>query len=138
MFIVPYYIEAPVQLDFKLWKAWVFLANGGTHVWEESCTSKEAIADYLKPNGFTGKSRYDKKKDTLFMEISPTTDFSELYTWMEFLKEGKDIPKEFILRPLTWIGESPGLMDDWGWKDQCQEVSLGKFGTMADLWDGIA
>ena len=151
MFIVPYYIEKPVKSKlFTTWKAWVFLANGGTEVWmseadtrrvseegESSKHQKEVINNYLAPNGFAGKTRYDKNANCLYMEITPTTDFSDLYTWTEMLKEAKDIPREFILRPFVWIGDSPGQADEWGWREQCEKVSLGGYGTIATLWDGM-
>jgi len=98
---------------------------------------KDVINNYLTPNGFTGKTRYDKKANCLYMEISPNTDFSDLYTWTECMKDAKDIPKEFILRPFVWIGDSPGVSDDWGWREQCEKVSLGSYGSIATLWDGI-
>ena len=143
MFIVPYYIEKPLKSKlFTTWKAWVFLGNGGTQVWtseegESSKHQKEVINNYLAPNGFAGKTRYDKKANCLYMEITPTTDFSDLYTWSEMLKEAKDIPKEFILRPFVWIGDSPGTSDEWGWREQCEKVCLGAYGSIATLWDGI-
>lgn len=145
MFIVPYYIEKSLESKiFTTWKAWVFLANGGTEVWMSEAdkdaadeTQKDIIANYLTPNGFTGKTRYDKKTDCLYMEISSQTNFSDLYTWTEFIKEAKDIPKEFILRPFVWIGDSPGASDEWGWREQCEKVSLGSYGSIATLWDGI-
>ena len=138
MFILPYYIEEPVQskAGFQLWKAWVFLANGGKQVWEtdEDCSEKEVIDGYLTPNGFFGKTV--KKGDCLLIQISKNTDFSELYTWKEFLEAEKDVPNVPVLRPLFWVGEHPGMLDDWGWKEQC-EVSLGRFGTLAKLWECI-
>jgi len=148
MFIVPYYIEKPIKSKlFTTWKAWVFMANGGKELWSseagesegesEGESKKEIIENYLTPNGFSGKTRYDKKANCLYMEISPDTDFSDLYTWTEMLKDSKDIPSEFILRPLVWIGDSPGVADDWGWREQCEKISLGSYGTMATLWDGI-
>ena len=167
MFIIPYYIEKPVKTKlFTTWKAWVFLGNGGTQVWmseadthrvseadthrvseadtrrvsessDSSKDQKEVINNYLAPNGFVGKTRYDKKANCMYMEINPTTDFSDLYTWTEMLKEGKDIPREFILRPFVWIGETPGASDEWGWREQCEKVSLGAYGSIATLWDGI-
>ena len=143
MFIVPYYIEKPIKSKlFTTWKAWVFLGNGGTEVWmsedgESSKHQKEVINNYLAPNGFAGKTRYDKKANCMYMEITPTTDFSDLYTWAEMLKEAKDIPKEFILRPFVWIGDSPGTADEWGWREQCEKVCLGAYGSIATLWDGI-
>jgi hypothetical protein len=150
MFIIPYYIEKPIKTKlFTTWKAWVFLGNGGTQVWmseadqseadqsEAGESQKEVINNYLAPNGFAGKTRYDKKANCLYMEISPDTDFSDLYTWGEMLKEAKDIPREFILRPFVWIGDSPGQADEWGWREQCEKVSLGAYGSIATLWDGM-
>lgn len=104
---------------------------------ESSKHQKEVINNYLAPNGFAGKTRYDKKANCMYMEITPTTDFSDLYTWTEMLKEAKDIPREFILRPFVWIGDSPGEVDEWGWREQCEKVSLGAYGSIATLWDGI-
>jgi hypothetical protein len=156
MFIIPYYIEKPVKSKvFTSWKAWVFLANGGKEVWiseadtrrgseadtrrgsDEGETQKDIVENYLTPNGFTGKTRYDKKANCLYMEISPKTDFSDLYTWTEMLKDAKDIPNEFILRPFVWIGDSPGASDEWGWREQCEKVALGNYGSIATLWDGM-
>lgn len=151
MFIVPYYIEKPVKSKvFTTWKAWVFLGNGGTQVWmseadqseAEDATSqedkvKDIVENYLTPNGFTGKTRYEKKANCLYMEISPKTDFSDLYTWTEMLKDAKDIPNEFILRPFVWIGDTPGKSDEWGWREQCEKVGLGSYGTIATLWHGM-
>jgi hypothetical protein len=158
MFIVPYYIEKPLKSKlFTTWKAWVFLANGGTEVWMSEADTlrgseadtlrgseageenkvKDIINNYLAPNGFAGKTRYDKKANCLYMEITPTTDFSDLYTWSEMLKDAKDIPREFILRPFVWIGDSPGVADEWGWREQCEKVCLGAYGSIATLWDGI-
>ena len=152
MFIIPYYIEKPVKSKvFTSWKAWVFLANGGKEVWISEAdtrrgseagqsneeTQKDIVENYLTPNGFTGKTRYDKKANCLYMEISPKTDFSDLYTWSEMLKDAKDIPNEFILRPFVWIGDSPGASDEWGWREQCEKVALGNYGSIATLWDGM-
>lgn len=147
MFIIPYYIEKPVKSKlFTTWKAWVFLGNGGTQVWMSEADKdaadkenkvKDIVENYLTPNGFTGKTRYDKKANCLYMEISPKTDFSDLYTWTEMLKDAKDIPNEFILRPFVWIGDSPGVSDEWGWREECEKVALGNYGTMATLWDGM-
>jgi len=146
MFIIPYYIEKPVKSKlFTTWKAWVFMANGGKELWiseaneanEASEKVKDVVANYLTPNGFTGKTRHDKKGNCLYMEISQNTDFSDLYTWGEMLKDAKDIPNEFILRPFVWIGDSPGAVDEWGWREQCESVSLGPYGTIATLWDGL-
>jgi len=155
MFIIPYYIEKPVKSKvFTTWKAWVFLGNGGTQVWSDAADTrrgdaadtrrggeenkvKDIIENYLTPNGFTGKTRHDKKGNCVYMEISPNTDFSDLYTWTEMLKDAMDIPNEFILRPFVWIGDTPGVSDEWGWREQCEKVSLGTYGTIATLWDGM-
>jgi hypothetical protein len=104
---------------------------------DEQNKVKDVINNYLAPNGFAGKTRYDKKANCLYMEITPTTDFSDLYTWSEMLKDAKDIPREFILRPFVWIGDSPGAADEWGWREQCEKVCLGAYGSIATLWDGI-
>jgi hypothetical protein len=53
------------------------------------------------------------------------------------LKESKDIPNECILRPFVWVGESPGQVDEWGWREQCENVSLGTYGSIATLWDAM-
>jgi hypothetical protein len=145
MFIIPYYIEKPVKSKlFTTWKAWVFMANGGKELWSDAADEenkvKDVVANYLTPNGFTGKTRHDKKANCLYMDINPEstrTDFSDLYTWVEMLKDAKDIPNEFILRPFIWIGDTPGAVDEWGWREQCENVSLGGYGTIATLWDGI-
>jgi hypothetical protein len=136
MFIIPYYIEeSKSKAGFKMWKAWVFLANGGKEIWEtdEDCSAQEVIEEYLTPNGFTGKTL--EKNGCLLMTIDKSTDFSELYTWKEFLQQEKGVPAVPVLKPFFWIGDTPGIVDDWGWNEQCESVNLGRFGSLAKLWD---
>ena len=135
MYIVPYIVEQPVKskTEFTMYKAWVFLENGGTQLWEEEGTPQEIVERCLTPNGFQGKIT-STENDCLMFEISPKTDFSDLYRWEDFLQETKDISDAFVLRPFIWIGDVPGEYDEWGWREECEEVSLGRFGNVADLW----
>jgi hypothetical protein len=71
-------------------------------------------------------------------KMDDKTDFSDLYKWSEFLQEAKDIPDVFVLRPFIWIGNKPGECDEWGWREECEGVSLGRFGTLADLWSMLS
>jgi len=153
MYIVPYYLEESVQTspklgggaaapttlsEFKLWKAWVFLVNGGKQVWEteEPCSVKEVVANYLTPNGFLGKVVHSTKT-CVYFKIDRAMNLSDLYSWKEFLERAEDIPDVPVLRPVIWVGDKPGVKDDWGWSEQCAEVSLGKYGTLEKLWQGL-
>lgn len=153
MFIIPYYLDEPIQqqspkvgggaaapttTEFKLWKAWVFLANGGKQVWEtdEPCSVKEVVANYLIPNGFLGEVVHSTST-CVYFKIDKSMDFSNLYTWKEFLERTEDIADVPVLRPFIWVGHTPGVKDDWGWSEQCAEVSLGKYGTLEMLWQGL-
>jgi hypothetical protein len=136
MYIVPYTIDPPVKskAGFQLFKAQVFLANGGNQVWEEEGTPQEIVKTHLTPNGFHGKIT-STKNNCLMFKLDDKTDFSDLYKWKEFLQDAKDVPDVFVLRPFIWIGNAkPGEYDDWGWREECEGVSLGRFGTLAELW----
>lgn len=151
MFIIPYYLdetiqsspkvgggaEAPTTTEFKLWKAWVFLANGGKQVWEtdEPCNTQETIDKYLTPNGFVGQHTF--YKGSLYFKMDKSMNLTDLYSWKEFLEKAEDIPDVPVLRPLLWVGDKPGVKDDWGWSEQCAQVSLGKYGTLEKLWERI-
>lgn len=151
MFIVPFFIKDSVEssVGFSIQTAWVFLTAGGTTVWEtdetkeSQCSEKFIIDNYLKPNGFVGKV-WKKTKKTLFFEINlSSTNIENFYSWSDFLKKESHIPEQIeLFRPFIWIGcgsgsESNESDNDWGWVEECREVSLGKFGTLADLWEGL-
>jgi hypothetical protein len=140
MFIIPYYLDETVKSssEFKLWKAWVFLANGGKQVWEtdEPCSVKEVVDNYLTPNGFLGTVVHSTKT-CVYFKIDKSMDLSNLYTWKEFLEKAEDVADVPVLRPLIWVGDKPGVKDDWGWSEQCAEVSLGKYGSLEKLWERI-
>jgi hypothetical protein len=42
-----------------------------------------------------------------------------------------------IFRPFIWVDSEDNKEDDWGWREECQGVSFGKFGTLEDLWEGL-
>ena len=134
MYIVPYMLDPPIKskAGFHLFKAQVFLANGGK-VWEEEGTPQEIVDTHLTPNGIHGKIT-STKKNCLMFKMDNKTDFSDLYKWEEFLQEAKDISDVFVLRPFIWIGDKPGESDEWGWKEECDTLSLGRFGTLTYLW----
>ena len=144
MFIIPYYIEEPKETahksDCKVWKAWVFLSKGGTQVWEtdEACSVKEVVDSYLTPNGFVGEVSHKTKTCVYFRIQKDKTNLSDLYTWKEFLEKDQDIPDVPVLRPFIWVGDAIGVKDDWGWSEQCAEVSLGKYGTLLNLWTALS
>jgi len=140
MFIIPYYVDETItsSSEFKLWKVWVFLAKGGTEVWEteEPCNTQETMDNYLTPNGFVGQHTF--YKGSLYFKMDKSMDLSNLYNWKEFLEKAEDIPDIPVLRPLFWVGDKPGVKDDWGWSEQCSDVILGKYGSLEKLWDRIA
>ena len=107
-------------------------------MWEtdEPCNTQEAIDNYLIPNGITGEHKF--YKGSLYVKIDKNMDFSNLYTWKEFLEKAEDISNVPVLRPLFWVGDKPGVKDDWGWSEQASGISLGKYGSLDKLWNRIA
>jgi len=134
MLIVPYKLQQESQ---RLWTLWLFLSNGKT-VWEtdeEICSQKFILDNYLTPNGLFGKVKIIGK--TLYCELNEKTNINNFYTWTEFLQKGAEISKVDLFRPFTWVGEVLGEKDDWGWYEECEQVSLGKAGLI-NLWTDIA
>jgi len=133
MLILPYKLQ---QEGKSLWTLWLFLSNGKT-VWEtdeEKCSEQFIQDNYLTPNGLFGKSKIIG--NTLFCELNEKTDINNFYTWTEFLQKEAEIPKVDLFRPFCWVGDSIGEKDDWGWYEECEEVTLGK-AKLIDLWSGV-
>jgi hypothetical protein len=142
MFIVPFFAKDSVKSSagFSIETVWVFLTEGGTSVWEteeKSCSNKFIIDNYLTPNGLFGKV-WKTTTNTLFFEINLNlTKIEDFYSWTDFLKTESPIPEQTeLFRPFIWVGGG-GKDDDWGWIEECQGVSLGKFGNLANLWEGL-
>ena len=135
MLIVPYTLS---QNSKNLWNLWVFLSNGKT-IWEtdeEICSAQFIVENYLNPNGLFGIVR--KIVDgTLYFELDTTTNINNFYTSTEFLEKEAEIPKIDLFRPFFWVGESMGQRDDWGWYEECEEISLGRL-RLSEVWVQIA
>lgn len=141
MFIVPYFTRNPlVNSDFKLTTLWIFL-SGGVNIWEtdeQNCSEEFIIDNYLTPNGIYGKVR-KMTKTTLFFEIDERTNIDSFYTMSDFLKNNMEITPVDMFRPFVWLGDSNvGERDEWGWYEECERVSLGKFGNLGELWTSIS
>ena len=137
MFIIPFYTNPKAYSDskFYLTTAWCFMSGSGKTVWEieDNITKKELIDKYLTPNGIFGEIVL--KGSVWLVKISHLTNISEFYSWKDFLVESKKPEAEEIWRPFIWLGDTqPGLEDDWGWDEECKTTSLGKFGSILDLW----
>ncbi len=132
MLIVPY----KLQCENLIWTLWIFLSNG--LLWEtdeEICSEKFILDNYLTPNGFFGKSTIIGK--ILYFELNEKTNMNNFYTWTEFLKKEAEIPKIDLFRPFTWLGEVIGEKDEWGWYEECEQVSLGK-ASLLQIWTQVA
>jgi hypothetical protein len=130
MFIVPYILKKESPNSSTLW---LFLTNGSA-VWEtdeENCSQEFIVENYLTPNGFFGKAKIIDK--ILYYKLDKRTDMSNFYTWAEFLEKEVEIPKTDLFRPFIWLGEEIGERDDWGWYEECEQISLGKIGLI-QLW----
>jgi hypothetical protein len=141
MFIVPYFLKKPVlNTDFNLVILWIFL-SGGVNIWEtdeENCSEKFIVDNYLTPNGIFGKVQ-KMTNTTLFFEIDERTDIDSFYTMTDFLKNNTEVTGVDIFRPFVWLGDSKvGERDEWGWYEECEKVSLGKFGNLGQLWTSIS
>lgn len=135
MLIVPYTLHSESK---SFWTLWIFLSNGKT-VWEtdeEICSEQFIVENYLTPNGLFGKVR-KIINGTLYFELDERTNINNFYTWAEFLEKEAEIPKTDLFRPFFWLGESIGERDDWGWYEECEEVSIGKMG-LNKIWVEIA
>jgi len=133
MLIVPY----KLQNEGAIWTLWLFLSNGKT-VWEtdeEKCSEKFILDNYLRPNGLFGKTKIIG--NTLYCELNEKTNINNFYTWTEFLQKEVDIPKVDLFRPFCWVGEALGKKDDWGWYEECEQVTLGKAGLL-QIWTSVA
>ena len=142
MYIIPYFLtESKKGSHFYIKTAWVFLKNGGMTVWETdeaTCTEKFILENYLTPNGFFGKIT-KRTKTSVFFQIDTTkTILNDFYSWSDFLKKEAEIPNTAdMFRPFFWVDSEDNKDDDWGWHEECKDVSFGKFGTLADLWEGL-
>jgi hypothetical protein len=142
MFIIPYFVKNELESisEFKIWNAWVFLASGGSAVWEtdEDCGESEIVDIYLKPNGFVGRVT-SVTANCLYYELNPSAmDMKNYYMWSDSFDSEAN-----VFRPFIWLGAanpfdpSTSLRDQWGWFEECEMISLGKYGNAADLWTGL-
>ena len=141
MYILPYILKQPKasSSNFNLWTAWVFMAAGGKEVWktdEDVISTEQILADYLIPNGFVGTVKKVVPGEYLLFEVDmEKSDIGNLYTWSEFLDKQEEVPGYCnIFRPFIWVGETKiGEKDDWGWYEECEQISVGPMGTVADV-----
>ena len=115
MFLVPYIRKPGLSL--------VFLADGGKQIWEidEALAPEECVREYFEANGLWGTLRPSPRKDVLLFEVDTTkTRLVEFYSSVdEFVPAGAD-----VWRPFFWLE---------GGEPERQQISLGRFGTAADL-----
>lgn len=141
MFIVPYILEPyhTSKSEFKIWITWIFMANGGKTVWEtdeKDIGPEEVLKVYLKGNNLFGTLTACTQNVMLYEIDTKKTKFADFYNWNDILsgKLAASTDTE-VWRPWMWIGESRfGEKDTWGWKDEVEEISLGKFGSVNRLW----
>jgi len=139
MFIVPYYIVKHDSEDFRLWTAWVFMAKGGTKLWETdepTLTQAQISESYLEPNGIYGKP-ICIKENTLFFNVDTTkTQIQDFYIWTEFLEKSEEIPQTVdVWRPILWLSDFnsyPGEKDEWGWHGEVRQ------GFMHSIWNSLS
>ena len=140
MFIIPYYIETKSVENFKITKAWIFMAKGGTKLWETDeakLSQTQIVESYLKPNGFHGKV-FCVKDNTVYFEVDTiATCLQDFYTWTDFLDKGEGISDTFdVWRPYIWVGSATegsdtnveaGQKDEWGWDGEVKQTIIQKF-----------
>jgi len=139
MYIVPYYLTKNDSEDFRLWTAWVFMAKGGTKLWETdepTLTQAQVETTYLQPNGIEGRV-VSLKENTLYFEVDTTkTRLQDFYNWMEFLEKCEEIPQNIDLwRPILWLSDFdkvPGEKDGWGWGGEVKNT------FMNTIWNSIS
>lgn len=137
MLIVPYSLcHENIGLN-SLWTLWVFLSKGV--LWEtdeEICSGQFIIDNYLTPNGFFGTIR-KIVNGAVYFELDCRTKINNFYTWSEFLEKETEIPQIDLFRPFFWVGEELGDRDDWGWQEECEEISLGRL-NLSQVWVDVA
>ena len=144
MLLLPYVLHkvSHEKAQFQMWILWVFLTNGGTHVWEtdeETPDQEFVVSEYLEPNGFLGTVKLFTKNVCLY-EIDPAkTNFSDFYLWNDFLRKNEEIPAGCdIWRPFFWIGTRElGRKDEWQWDNEAADLVLPNFGSVSMLWQTI-
>ncbi len=144
MFLIPYYLEqiSHPKAEFSMTIAWVFLTEGGTHLWcsddQEEVNQEFLEQEYFQANGFVGHTTlFDTERGLCCFQVDPAkTKFADFYMWTDFLQKQEDIPQDCdIWRPFFWIGSRElGSKDEWDWLSETEEQPLGSFGTAKDLW----
>ena len=135
MFICPYYLNVTNQYNTSLWKAWIFLSEGGTKLWktdEDGLSIEEIIDQYLKPNGFCGTVK-SVKDGVIYYEVNPKEmKLDDFYSWKDFL-ECANIPRLDIdlWRPFIWLGKD----DEFMWNNEIK--SFGKLGWLEEFWKSV-
>ena len=134
MFIIPYYIETKQLENFKITKAWIFMAKGGTKYWETeepTLTKAQVIQSYLQPNGIYGTVKCVKGNTLYFQVDQSSTKLADFYTWTDFLDKGQPIPHELdVWRPFLWVCDTnvePSRKDIWGWDEEVKDMAIQKF-----------
>jgi len=139
MYIIPYILEPyhTSKSEFKLWITWIFMVNGGKAVWEtdeKSIGANEVVKEYLEPNSLFGNVKFCDSNVLLFEIDTKRTKFSDFYNWNDML-DGRVADSAELWRPWMWVGDTEmGGKDSWGWKQEMETLSLGKFGTADTLW----
>ncbi len=144
MFLIPYVLHrtSHEKAQFQMWIVWVFLSEGGTHVWqtdEESPTQDFVLSEYFEPNGMFGQVKLFTESVCLY-EIDPArTQFSDFYMWQDFLQKQQPIPKTCdVWRPFFWIGTKEfGTQDEWQWQAEAENLVLPNYGPVSQLWETL-
>ena len=131
MYIVPYYLTKNDSEDFRLWTAWVFMAKGGSKLWETdepTLTQAQVEKTYLQPNGIYGRV-VSLKENTLYFEVDTTkTRLQDFYNWTDFLEKCEEVPQNMELwRPILWLSDFdkvPGEKDGWGWGGEVKNTFM--------------
>lgn len=113
------------------------MVNGGKAVWEtdeKSIGANEVVKEYLEPNSLFGNVKFCDSNVLLFEIDTKRTKFSDFYNWNDML-DGRVADSAELWRPWMWVGDTEmGGKDSWGWKQEMETLSLGKFGTADTLW----
>lgn len=144
MYLLPYTLQkiSHEKAEFSMWVVWIFLSEAGTQIWkaEEAEVPDQATieSEYFEANGFYGRTTlFNTEQGICAFEVDTLkTKFADFYMWTDFLQKQQPIPQGCdIWRPFFWVGSREfGTQDEWNWQSETSEISLGSFGTAADLW----
>jgi len=112
MYIIPYVLESPIQSksDFTLQKIWLFLSNGGKHLWhiQNENSTEIIVKEYLEENGFYGTVTFTDSEYIYYRVDTTKTKMKDFwFLFDEGVNDSTDLWRVFY-----WIPS-----EEWSWEE---------------------